>query len=697
MSEFTIYETSKDYFLDQAALINSRLCVYLKGTKECEVYWENRSQKEIEAVMNKLLEQYNTTMELEKIINNVKMRKQLTLEKEVYNPFLYLLAVFNLDELEEHCLMVSLLPSFNTLYSKLFEYIGGKKVPTLEGAYKLFATQYKGVDFWQVVAKLKQKLFKYFIDCQWDREGGEASLYLKEFVLPFLLNEEHLVNLKGYQYFCSRDDLAQMCYKEEWPQRLIQKCKEYPRPHIFYIQGEEGMGKRFLVKQVAKGLDRDVIFIDAQYLPSFDTLEDPCLEVLEILRQAIIQQAMICFYHMEAIEERSRMNYLRYLFREPLLPHGEVWVCMEEEWHAREESLLSYTNLCLPALIRQERFLLWHKLLEGIPLEENLEISDLANNFKFTPQKIKDAAYEALHEYFERRKPYLSKALLYKACAKQNSSKLSEVAVLTKPLFNWKDLILCEEYKEQMLEACNQMKYRHVVFDKWEMESKLSYGKGLSILFEGPSGTGKTMAAQIMAGELGLQLYKVNLAQIVSKYVGETAKNLKDIFTEASKSNVILLLDETDALLGKRGEVKEAQDKYANVEVSFLLQQIEEYEGIVIMTTNYLKNIDEAFIRRIKFIIHFPFPTSEDRKKIWESLFPAATPVEADIDFAYLARQFEMSGGSIKNCVISAAFLAASQNERIGMRHLIKAINQEMVKQGKVLLREDFGEYFYLI
>ncbi|QZY57549.1 ATP-binding protein [Crassaminicella profunda] len=248
-----------------------------------------------------------------------------------------------------------------------------------------------------------------------------------------------------------------------------------------------------------------------------------------------------------------------------------------------------------------------------------------------------------------------------------------------------------------MKNACNQVKYRHIVYQKWGYEQKLSYGKGLSILFTGPPGTGKTMASQVIANELYLEIYKVDLSQMVSKYIGETEKNLKELFDEAKKSNTILLFDEADALFGKRSEVKDSHDRYANVETSFLLQKMEEHTGITIMTTNYLENIDPAFMRRINYVIHFPFPSENYRKEIWMSIFPEKTPLKNNIDFDFLSNKFELSGGNIKNIAVSSAFLAAHKKEPIGMNHILYSIKHELRKQGKILLKEDFGEYDYFL
>ena len=234
------------------------------------------------------------------------------------------------------------------------------------------------------------------------------------------------------------------------------------------------------------------------------------------------------------------------------------------------------------------------------------------------------------------------------------------------------------------------MKFRSIVYDQWGFEQKLSLGKGLNVLFAGPSGTGKTMAAEIMAGELGLELYKIDLSSIVSKYIGETEKNLSRIFTEAETSNVILFFDEADALFGKRTEVRDSHDRYANIEVNYLLQKMEEYDGVVILATNFRRNMDDAFVRRMHFTVEFPLPDAADRLRIWEKAWPQATPCSPDLDLEFMARQFEIAGAGIRNIALAAAFLAASNGGKVNMAHLLHGTRREFQKMGKVVSEREF-------
>ena len=257
-------------------------------------------------------------------------------------------------------------------------------------------------------------------------------------------------------------------------------------------------------------------------------------------------------------------------------------------------------------------------------------------------------------------------AELFEAARSRSDAALVGLARKIEPIHDWDQIVLPADSIAQLREICAQVVQRHRVLDEWGFARTQSLGKGVSALFAGPSGTGKTMAAEIIARELGLDLYKIDLSGVVSKYIGETEKNLERIFAAAENANAILFFDEADALFGKRSEVRDSHDRYANIEIAYLLQRMEQYEGVAILATNLRQNMDEAFVRRLQFVVEFPFPDEEQRARIWPLLFPAEAERSPDIDFDMLARQFRVTGGSIKNIVLGAAFLAASEAEPIG-------------------------------
>jgi SpoVK/Ycf46/Vps4 family AAA+-type ATPase len=283
---------------------------------------------------------------------------------------------------------------------------------------------------------------------------------------------------------------------------------------------------------------------------------------------------------------------------------------------------------------------------------------------------------------------------LHQACRVQGGTPASSLARRVEPKHTWDDLILPAPQREQLVALCSQARHGSIVYGTWCFDRKLSLGRSLNALFCGPPGTGKTLAAEVIAADLGLALLKIDLSHVVSKYIGETEKNLRQLFDQAASANAILFFDEADALLGKRSEVKDAHDRYANTETAYLLQKIEEYAGITILSTNLGQNLDDAFTRRMRFIVSFPLPEEADRLRIWQTVWPRELPLAADVDLTAVARKFRLSGGSIRNVALSAAFIAAERVEPVSMRHLMQAIRRELRNMGRIVNEEDMRAVF---
>jgi len=344
---------------------------------------------------------------------------------------------------------------------------------------------------------------------------------------------------------------------------------------------------------------------------------------------------------------------------------------------------------------------LWEQMLDGRhAVAADVSIRVLANRFRFTGGQIRDVIARAENVAALRSNngdAQITMDDLLQSSREQSNQKLSEMARKVAPCYGWADIILPPEKMEHLQEIAGYVKHRYRVYEDWGFDRKLSQGKGLNILFAGPSGTGKTMAAGIIANELGLDMHKIDLSCVVSKYIGETEKNLARIFKEAETTDAILFFDEADALFGKRSEVKDSHDRYANIEINYLLQKMEEHEGIVVLASNLQRNIDDAFARRMHFSVYFPFPEKEYRLSIWQNVFPAETPVSDDIDFEFLAASFRLSGGNIKNIALSAAFLAADTSDCVTVKHIILATKREYEKIGRQCSESEFGKYYDLV
>jgi SpoVK/Ycf46/Vps4 family AAA+-type ATPase len=342
----------------------------------------------------------------------------------------------------------------------------------------------------------------------------------------------------------------------------------------------------------------------------------------------------------------------------------------------------------LPSLA--ERRETWRVLTDAV-------VDDVAAKFRLSVTQIADAAEVARLAAAAAGATIPSAAELDLGARQASSTQLAELAARLEPAFGWDDLVVAEHPRQVLRSISAYLRHRDLVLSEWGYEHTVARTQGLKVLFAGESGTGKTMAGQVLARELGLDLFRIDLATVVSKYIGETEKNLDRIFGAAEGSNAILFFDEADALFGKRSEVRDSHDRYANIEVAYLLQKMEAYPGAVILATNFRQNMDDAFLRRLDVVVDFPFPERGDREQIWRLVLPDSAPVADDIDVPFLAERFKLSGGGIRNCSLTAAFLAADEHSEIGMEHLIRAVALEYGKLGRLTLESDFEHFHELI
>ncbi len=351
-------------------------------------------------------------------------------------------------------------------------------------------------------------------------------------------------------------------------------------------------------------------------------------------------------------------------------------------WQAEgigRERRLHWLEFPMPAYA--DRKVLWEYYLGNAV--SNLD--DIAGQFTLTTGQIRDIVATAKDRANQQRRP-LNSQDLFAAARVHSSSRLAKLAHKIEPRYFWTDIILPADQVAILQELVATVRVRPKVLEEWQVGRKLASNAGVTVLFAGPPGTGKTMAAEVIAAELGLDLYKIDLSAVVSKYVGETEKNLARIFDEAERSNAILFFDEADALFGKRSEVRDAHDRYANIEISYLLQRMDAYNGVTILATNLRANLDEAFTRRLQFAVDFPFPEqAEVRLRIWQALFPPTVPQGPNIDFPLIAHRFKLAGGNIRNVIVSAAHLAAADGGQVTMDHMLHSLRRELQKMGRLV------------
>jgi SpoVK/Ycf46/Vps4 family AAA+-type ATPase len=334
-----------------------------------------------------------------------------------------------------------------------------------------------------------------------------------------------------------------------------------------------------------------------------------------------------------------------------------------------------------------EQLRLWQRALPPtVARAPDLAPELLVRRYKLTPGDIGEAAAVAITSATRRgaAEP-VTLTDMVDAVRGRLRHRLKDIADVVTTTVEWTDIVLREDIVDRIVELLSVVQYEKTVMDDWGFGRRFSYGRGLAALFSGPPGTGKTMIAGLIAKELGLELFQVDLSRVVSKWVGETEKNLGVAFDEARNARAILLFDEADALFGKRSEVKSSNDRYANLETNYLLQRIEAFQGIVLLTTNRDTNIDEAFRRRLRFRIEFPTPDVREREQLWRTMIPASAPTARDVDFHALAERFQMTGGYIKNAAMRAAFLAAASGSKVISQAILeKAVALEWEEMGKL-------------
>lgn len=460
---------------------------------------------------------------------------------------------------------------------------------------------------------------------------------------------------------------------------------------VLHLRGVSGSGRRTVAAYLARRSGRDLLCFDPSRALVRGEEDFPGI-CRRAVREARLREALLYVAEVDALLDDDREARLREFSQALEDWDGPTVLAGELPW--RPLSLyrarpFARVELAIPDFAERAR--LWRREATGLSAED---LEAVAARFNFTPGQIRAAAHSAGQSARTRQGvgARIQAGELFEACRRHSNQKLGDLARKIDPRHGWDDIVLPADALEQLREVCRQAVHRPLVLGQWGFERKLSYGKGLNVLFSGPPGTGKTLAAEVIARDLGLDLYQIDLSRVVSKYIGETEKNLDKIFTEARTSNAILLFDEADALFGKRSEVKDAHDRYANIETGYLLQKMEEYEGIAILATNLRGNLDEAFIRRMSFCVEFPFPREEERRLIWEKIWPSQAPRRTDLPLERMADRFEISGGNIKNIALAAAFLAAHDGAEIAVRHLLRATRREYQKMGKILDDGDFRE-----
>ncbi len=467
-----------------------------------------------------------------------------------------------------------------------------------------------------------------------------------------------------------------------------------PEGVIVEVSGPPGTGKTMLVHAVANHLGKAVLELDATRLTDMpDT--DFRRNLYSTLDQARLSDAIVVLDGVDGLLAKgaARVGDIQDILRR----HPGITVLTSLDSAALDSNLdrfvIQRILLNTPGPLARKRIFELH-LPEGVRFADDCEVAQIAGIFTFPGALIRNAMQVAVNRAFgaNPEDPQITEAILKQACHDQIRASLDEYAVRRKVELTLLDLIVPKETRDDIEEMFTAAKFRGHVLHNWGFNQKMSTGKGLVALFSGDPGTGKTLCANILANELDQQLFQIAIPRVVSKWIGETEKNIEKIFETARAAHGILLFDEADSLFASRTKVDSSVDRYSNMATNMLLQEIENFEGIVILTTNLEKNIDKAFQRRIGFKIHFPFPEAEFRARIWRTLIPKACPVDPALEWDELGKHFELSGGHIKNAVLRAAYQAAADGSIMRFKHLEYAARQECKNAGKVFRASGFDD-----
>jgi hypothetical protein len=637
----------------------------------------------------------------------IDRRVKESLAQDVLLPMRQLGKFFRLTELEIQTLVICLGPQIDARYEKLYAYLQNdinKKSPSKDLITELLVEE--GGKRIEYIAAFNEDspLIHFglieFIDSGIESFDLDSLLRIDNRIVQYLLGNSTVdQRIKADLHFFPSPSWDQVIISATFKDNL-QKLLNYEISHngqaCIYLHGRAGVGKKTIAGALCEGLGFPLAVVDARVLLKMP--ESFSAKVKRILREGLLHPCVVCFEQVhELISLDEGLPGFTTTFLRTVQELGWItFLCSETPLPS---IFLDWANIYpveVPPQNYHEQVSLWKMKLNAINTScDCIDVDQIATRFDLTGGQIGRVLLRAEKTAHVRDPENTTITLqdLVWSSRVQSQPKLTSLARRIEPKYCWQDIVLPKDQMSQLLEIVSQVKHRQIVMGNWGFGRKISLGRGLNALFSGSSGTGKTMAAEVIGNELDLDIYKIDLSAVVSKYIGETEKNLARLFDEAEHSNAILFFDEADALLGKRSEVKDAHDRFANIEIAFLLQKMEEYEGITILATNLKKNLDEAFIRRIQFIIDFPLPNTAHREKIWHKTFPMEVPLGADIDFAFLAKRFKLTGGNIRNISLRSAYFAAQEKEKVGMAHLIWATKRELQKMGVLYTEADFAGY----
>jgi hypothetical protein len=614
--------------------------------------------------------------------------------------------LFQLGPFERDVLLLCLAPSVDSSFERLYGYAlddATQRYLTAGLAMELLATERGNEELagtlWSCLSP-DAPLVRFgllHLDSSPGAHRASEALRINRRIADYLMGVNHLDERASFllqrvhSQGCLSDD------QERTVAELHHRVRSWSdREHMPLLQllGPAGADSRAIACELCARCGLSLYSVDLQPLFALGADRQNVYRLLE--RESLL---LPCAYYVDSfsLDTAHRSDTTNFV---EFLNHVRSFVIVgsREPWQCERRVVTARLGRCAePA-----QMLVWHADLATLRERsqttyesdcDDAVIVHLVQQFQFSPQQIHRVVREAYEVAALRTpdRPVLEAADLWATARMQAARAMDGLAerIVTRRSFD--ELVLPAEQLAQIREVASQAQHRVHVYERWGFGAKLSRGRGIAALFAGPSGTGKTMAAEVLANELDLDLYRIDLASVMSKYIGETEKNLRRVFDAAEESGAILFFDEADSLFGKRSEVRDSHDRYANIEINYLLQRMEDYRGLAILATNRKSLLDQAFLRRLRFLVDFPFPSTAERVRIWRGAFPPQAERE-ELDYQFLGRM-EIAGGNISNIALNAAFLAAGQGTSIQMHHIAAAARREYAKIDKLMVDSEFGRY----
>ncbi len=636
------------------------------------------------------------TSALERISQHAQALVETARQRSVTLRLAHLADSFGLDRFDLDTLLACLAPTLDLRYKRLYGYLQDDvtrcrpsvnlmiNMLCLPGSNRLMMAQRFADD---------APLFKHYI-LELVSEPGmikpprlDQTLVVDEAVVAWLVGK--------YQPHADLGDYAALSYPQANQADDLLAARVIPDLEgianagdapLVVFHGPDRSSQKAAARLLAARAGRPLLMVELNAIVKSDVA--PLRALRLAMRDALLAGAILCLTGWDVCLSKSGSVPVD-LFAELCAHPDMVIVAGRASWYPAgvdRSSPLLWVQFPTPNYA--QRCALWQHFLDRAGAEGELDITALAGQFLLTTGQIRDVVASARDKTAQRGERMHDQAL-FAAARSHSSSRLVGLARKIVPRYTWDDIVLPRDQLTMLQEIVSTVRGRPKVLEQWGVGKKLVASAGIPSLFSGPPGTGKTMAAEVIAAELDLDLYKIDLSTIVSKYIGETEKNLEKIFREAENSNAILFFDEADSLFGKRSEVRDSHDRYANIEISYLLQRMEAYDGVTILATNLRANLDEAFTRRLQFAVDFPFPEEEYRLRIWKTLFPPSVPHADELQFGLLAQRFKLAGGNIRNIIVNAAYLAASDGGQVTIDHLLHGTRRELQKMGRLLPEAD--------